>query len=227
MPRILRHFKRATGWKALINTSFNAHEEPIINRPEECLNALLGDRIDFVVTNGGVYELRRENAPSSSEAPRRRRTGLLSDREVFGLRMVHDDGGGRLLRFELIAFAERDADAIRAEQSREADADRRDWGRRDSRTNSVTRDNLARAARRYRARRRRRSRVRHALFCGRIRQRLGHFDAEAVQVEIILIAVLGEPLTRHFRRRVAHGDNLKADHVALVGRHVAEEVGDA
>lgn len=59
---IMRRFKQETGLKALINTSFNAHEEPIINRPEECLNALLGDRIDFVVTKGGVYELRRDSA---------------------------------------------------------------------------------------------------------------------------------------------------------------------
>jgi carbamoyltransferase len=55
----MRRFKQVTGLKALINTSFNAHEEPIINRPVECLKALLGDRVDFVVTNGGVYELRR------------------------------------------------------------------------------------------------------------------------------------------------------------------------
>lgn len=55
---ILRAFKRATGLPVLVNTSFNAHEEPIINRPEECLRALLGDRIDFVVTRRGVYRRR-------------------------------------------------------------------------------------------------------------------------------------------------------------------------
>jgi carbamoyltransferase len=55
---ILRAFKRATGLPVLVNTSFNAHEEPIINRPDECLRALLGDRIDFVVTRRGVYRRR-------------------------------------------------------------------------------------------------------------------------------------------------------------------------
>lgn len=55
---ILRAFKQATGLPVLVNTSFNAHEEPIINRPEECLGALLGDRIDFVVTQRGVYRRR-------------------------------------------------------------------------------------------------------------------------------------------------------------------------
>jgi carbamoyltransferase len=39
----------------LVNTSFNVHEEPIINRPQECLRALLEDRVDFVVTKSAVY----------------------------------------------------------------------------------------------------------------------------------------------------------------------------
>jgi len=43
----------------MINTSFNVHEEPIINRPEECAQALLDDRVDFVVTDQAVY--RRES----------------------------------------------------------------------------------------------------------------------------------------------------------------------
>jgi carbamoyltransferase len=39
----------------LINTSFNVHEEPIVNRPEECRQALLEGRVDFVVTRCAVY----------------------------------------------------------------------------------------------------------------------------------------------------------------------------
>ncbi|UCH52308.1 MAG: hypothetical protein JSW09_06645, partial [Pseudomonadota bacterium] len=38
---ILARFKANTGLPVLINTSFNVHEEPIINRPEECARALL------------------------------------------------------------------------------------------------------------------------------------------------------------------------------------------
>jgi carbamoyltransferase len=53
--RILSDFKAATGLPVLINTSFNAHEEPIVNTPDECLKALLADRIDFVVTRNGIY----------------------------------------------------------------------------------------------------------------------------------------------------------------------------
>ena len=52
---ILGRFKAETGLPVLVNTSFNAHEEPIINRPEECLKALLEDRVDFVVTLKAVY----------------------------------------------------------------------------------------------------------------------------------------------------------------------------
>jgi carbamoyltransferase len=52
---ILRGFRDATGLPVLINTSFNVHEEPIVNRPDECLQALLDNRVDFVVTNEAVY----------------------------------------------------------------------------------------------------------------------------------------------------------------------------
>ncbi len=65
--RILRGFKAATGLPVLINTSFNAHEEPIINTPEDCRQALLDDRIDFVVTRNGVYR----RAAAGLAAPRR------------------------------------------------------------------------------------------------------------------------------------------------------------
>ncbi len=51
-------FERRTGIPALINTSFNVHEEPIINRPAECVRALLDRRIDFVVTEHGLYTTR-------------------------------------------------------------------------------------------------------------------------------------------------------------------------
>jgi carbamoyltransferase len=52
---ILRRFRDRTGIPVLINTSFNVHEEPIVNRPEECRQALLDGRVDFVVTRQAVY----------------------------------------------------------------------------------------------------------------------------------------------------------------------------
>lgn len=55
---ILADFRARTGLPVLVNTSFNAHEEPIINTPDECLRALADDRVDFVVTRQGVYAVK-------------------------------------------------------------------------------------------------------------------------------------------------------------------------
>jgi carbamoyltransferase len=52
---ILAAFKARTGLPVMVNTSFNVHEEPIINTPAECARALKDRRIDFVVTDLGVY----------------------------------------------------------------------------------------------------------------------------------------------------------------------------
>ena len=53
---ILGAFERESGLPVLVNTSFNVHEEPIVNKPSECIRALLDGRIDFVVTTQGIYE---------------------------------------------------------------------------------------------------------------------------------------------------------------------------
>lgn len=55
---ILTAFREKTGLPVLVNTSFNAHEEPIINRPEEALKALIDDRVDFLVTDEAIYEVK-------------------------------------------------------------------------------------------------------------------------------------------------------------------------
>jgi carbamoyltransferase len=52
---ILAEHKALTGLPVLINTSFNVHEEPIINTPAECARALREDRIDYVVSERAVY----------------------------------------------------------------------------------------------------------------------------------------------------------------------------
>ncbi len=51
---ILQKFKSETGLPVLVNTSFNAHEEPIINTPEEALQALKDNRIDFIVCDAAI-----------------------------------------------------------------------------------------------------------------------------------------------------------------------------
>jgi carbamoyltransferase len=52
---VLAAFKTRTGLPVLVNTSFNVHEEPIVNRPEECRQALAEARVDFVVTRDAVW----------------------------------------------------------------------------------------------------------------------------------------------------------------------------
>ena len=51
---ILKDFKELTGIPCLVNTSFNAHEEPIINTPDEALRALKDNRVDFLVCEEGL-----------------------------------------------------------------------------------------------------------------------------------------------------------------------------
>jgi len=53
---ILSAFEGESGLPVLVNTSFNVHEEPIVNKPQECLKALIDGRIDFIVTAHGIYE---------------------------------------------------------------------------------------------------------------------------------------------------------------------------
>jgi len=56
---ILAAYGRLTGVPVLVNTSFNVHEEPIVNAPAECVQALIDGRIDFLVTRQAVYEYDR------------------------------------------------------------------------------------------------------------------------------------------------------------------------
>jgi carbamoyltransferase len=60
---ILDAFERESGLPVLVNTSLNVHEEPIVNKPSECIRALLDGRIDFVVTTQGIY---KRSSPASN-----------------------------------------------------------------------------------------------------------------------------------------------------------------
>ena len=55
---ILRRYKQITGLPVLVNTSFNAHEEPIVRTPEDALRALQAGRVDCVAAKNGVYEMK-------------------------------------------------------------------------------------------------------------------------------------------------------------------------
>lgn len=56
---IIGAYGALSGIPVLINTSFNVHEQPIINTPAECARALGDGRIDAVVTAKGFYRAQK------------------------------------------------------------------------------------------------------------------------------------------------------------------------
>lgn len=54
MYRLLKAYYEKTGGLSLINTSFNRHEEPIVNKPDEAIQALTSGMIDVLVISGFV-----------------------------------------------------------------------------------------------------------------------------------------------------------------------------
>jgi carbamoyltransferase len=56
LRRILEHYKAMTGLAALINTSFNMHEEPIVCSPQDALRAFLDGRLDVLTLEDFVVE---------------------------------------------------------------------------------------------------------------------------------------------------------------------------
>ena len=46
--RVLKAYKRVTGYGILLNTSFNLHEEPIVRTPEEALRSFSSARLDYL-----------------------------------------------------------------------------------------------------------------------------------------------------------------------------------
>ena len=53
--KILKSYKEKTGIGCLVNTSFNVHNEPIVNRPVEAFVHLKNNIIDYLVTPYGIY----------------------------------------------------------------------------------------------------------------------------------------------------------------------------
>lgn len=63
---ILSAFYKKTGCGAIINTSFNAHEEPIVATPQQALKALLDKRIDTLVLEN--YSITLHNSVSYNKS---------------------------------------------------------------------------------------------------------------------------------------------------------------
>ena len=53
--QILKSYKEKTGFGCLVNTSFNIHNEPIVDKPEEAFTHLKNDIIDYLITPYGIY----------------------------------------------------------------------------------------------------------------------------------------------------------------------------
>ena len=45
---IIKSYKRYSGFGVVINTSFNMHEEPIVNSPEDAIRAYLAGAVDVL-----------------------------------------------------------------------------------------------------------------------------------------------------------------------------------
>jgi hypothetical protein len=73
----------------------------------------------------------------------------ISHREVGRLRVVDDDGRGRLLRVELVFLGEGDADVVGGQQCQELLLVGEVWSRPGSRRNSGCRDSCARSRAAY------------------------------------------------------------------------------
>jgi len=54
--RILELWRERTGVPVLVNTSFNVHEEPIVDTPSQALDALAADRVDMLIVGGRIFE---------------------------------------------------------------------------------------------------------------------------------------------------------------------------
>lgn len=56
---IIDEFYKLTGCGAIVNTSFNAHEEPIVSTPQSAFKALMEDRIDVLVLSDYKITMKR------------------------------------------------------------------------------------------------------------------------------------------------------------------------
>ena len=54
---VLDLYYHRTGTPVLVNTSFNVHEEPIVDTPEQALKSLVDRRIDHILTKDRLYGL--------------------------------------------------------------------------------------------------------------------------------------------------------------------------
>jgi len=56
--RILHEYKKLTGFGVIVNTSFNMHEEPIVNTPQDAVRAYLANAVDVLAIGPFLVERR-------------------------------------------------------------------------------------------------------------------------------------------------------------------------
>ncbi len=59
--KILMEYNKITGIPLVVNTSFNIHEEPIVNTPQEALNILKQNSVDILILNDFVVKNIKES----------------------------------------------------------------------------------------------------------------------------------------------------------------------
>ena len=69
--KILNEYRRITGIPSLVNTSFNIHEEPIVNTAEEAIQAFKDSRLDVLLLGDKLIlappAVQAVNMPESEE----------------------------------------------------------------------------------------------------------------------------------------------------------------
>ncbi len=78
--RVLEAFRRLTGLPAMINTSFNMHEEPIVCTCDDAVRAFGADACDYLIMGGDLY------ARSEAEMEEARMLVKQADRLIGGSR---------------------------------------------------------------------------------------------------------------------------------------------
>ena len=57
--KLLQEFKKKTGVGMLINTSFNVHEEPIVESYKDALKAFEMSKLDYLVLDDTILEMKK------------------------------------------------------------------------------------------------------------------------------------------------------------------------
>jgi carbamoyltransferase len=77
---IIAAFHRRTGLPAIINTSFNMHEEPIVCSADDCVRAFLAGHLDYLAIGNQLIKHPRDMARSLTPVRRRSEVQSVSAR---------------------------------------------------------------------------------------------------------------------------------------------------